>query len=195
MPMLLGEGHTFDIKSSKGVGRIPRGLKPKSDASKRILLDQLPKLLAGYGKSYQNYAAVVIVVCDLDDKDLKSFRNDLFAVLNHCNPKPNADFCIAIEEGEAWLLGDKDAVLSAYPNAKQSVLNSYEYDAICGTWEKLADALYPGGATKLKKKGWRETGRIKNEWADRISPEISLDENQSPSFQYFLGRIRHFMQD
>ena len=48
---------------------------------------------------------------------------------------------MAIEEGEAWLLGDIPAIQSVYPNAKNAVLNGYENDSICGTWEKLADAV------------------------------------------------------
>ncbi len=99
----------------------------------------------------------MIVVCDLDDKCLKAFRQELFAVLNACNPKPETRFCVAIEEGEAWLL-------AIFPRSKQrtrtprdNVLRSYENDSICGTWELLADAVSSGGASELKKKGW--TGR------------------------------------
>lgn len=39
------EQHTFHIHSYKGIGHIPQGLKSTSDPKKRILLDQLPRLI------------------------------------------------------------------------------------------------------------------------------------------------------
>ncbi len=107
----------------------PKSPNAEIDVSKRILLNNLPKLLAGYGKSwYEGYPAVVFVVCDLDDKCLKSFRQELTDVLNSCEPRPETRFCFAIEEGEAWLLGDITAIKKAYPKAKNSVLNAYIND-------------------------------------------------------------------
>lgn len=48
-----------------------------------------------------------------------------------------------------WAIGH--ALLSAYPHAKMHVLNTYVQDSICGTWEVLADAVYPGGTSKLSR--------------------------------------------
>ena len=107
IPKIIGDQHTFRVIEYQGIGRIPRNLKSGTEANKRILLDRLPSLLRGYGKTFAdyppNYPAVVILVCDLDDKCLKIFRQELFSVLNAYNPKPETRFCIAIEEGEAWL--------------------------------------------------------------------------------------------
>ena len=87
-------------------------------------------MLKGYGKTFadypSNYPAAVILICDLDDKCLKTFRQELFTVLNACDPKPETRFCIAIEEGEAWLLGDIPAIKAAYPKAKNDILNNYK---------------------------------------------------------------------
>ena len=55
-----------------------------------------------------------------------------------CDPQPETRFCIAIEEGEAWLLGDYQAVEAAYPSVDWNVLRGYRNDEICGTWERLA---------------------------------------------------------
>jgi hypothetical protein len=143
-PKIIANHHTFRVISYKGISRIPKNLKGISDPCKRQLLDQLPRLLNGYGKTFADYPAdyraAVILVCDLDDKCLKTFRKELFDILALCTPKPETRFCIAIEEGEAWFLGDSEAVKSAYPRAKNNVLSSYVNDSICGTWEKLADA-------------------------------------------------------
>ena len=78
--------HTFKIHSYKGIGAIPKNMKTTQDAAKRSLLNQLPKLLSGYGKSFQydleNNA--VILVCDLDNKNKEQFLKELNAVLESC---------------------------------------------------------------------------------------------------------------
>ncbi|MDO9162147.1 MAG: hypothetical protein Q8N35_16015 [Methylococcaceae bacterium] len=195
VPKIIGDDHTFNVKSYKGVGRIPANMNANVDASKRILLANLPKLLSGYGKSWQGYSAVVIVVCDLDDKCLRNFRNELIGLLNNCNPSPETRFCIAVEEGEAWFLGDIEAIKQAYPKSKDAVLNAYASDSICGTWEKLADAVYKGGAQRLSSQGWQVVGAEKSVWAEQITPYMDLDNNTSPSFNYFLGKLRELVED
>ena len=104
--------------------------------------------------------------------------------------QPDARFCLAIEEGEAWLLGDLAAIRAAYPHAKTSVLNGYVNDSICGTWECLADAVYRGGAAALKKKGRHAVGREKSAWAENIPPHMNVEKNNSPSFAYFREKLR-----
>ena len=194
IPKIIGDGHTFTIHPYKGIGRIPKNLNIKKDSAKRILLDQLPKLLRGYGNTYStypnNYKAAVIVVCDLDDKCIKTFRKELFSILDACNPKPETRFCIAIEEGEAWFLGDLQAVRTAYPKAKNNVLSAYVQDSICDTWEKLADAIYPGGSNQLRKQHWTTIGTEKSNWAEAIAPKMDVENNQSGSFCYFRDKLR-----
>ena len=192
VPKIAGPGNTFKVYAYKGIGRIPKTMRDSPDASKRILLDNLPKILKGHGKVYKgrgkSYSAAVIVVCDLDAKCLKEFRRELMDVLNSCNPKPETRFCIAIEEGEAWFLGDLAAVKKAYPRAKDSVLGSYVNDGICGTWEKLADAVYPGGSAALGSK-WQVIGAEKTKWAREISKHMDVKNNSSPSFRYFRDKL------
>ena len=185
-----GQDHSYRIISYKGVGRIPKDLRGTSDPQKRILLDRLPKLLRGYGKRLQDFPSAVVVVVDLDAKNCRTFKQEMLDVLNSCNPQPRTLFRIAIEEGEAWLLGDRNAIKTAYPRAKEQVLNTYTQDSICGTWEKLADAVYPGGSQKLKQLGWPYTGRAKCEWAKNIAPHLDMESNQSRSFQTFRNGIR-----
>ena len=185
-----GAPHTYRIISYKGIGSIPKGMTGKIDVQKRILLDRLPKLLRGYGKSFQQIDAAVVVVVDLDTRECEEFKQELLGVLATCNPAPTALFRIAIEEMEAWLLGDKNAILAAYPKAKQQVLNGYVQDAICRTWELLADAIHKGGANALKKEGWPAPGRAKCEWAGNIGPHINVETNQSKSFQVFRDGVR-----
>lgn len=193
VPKIIGANHTFNIHPYKGIGRIPKNLRANGKTNKRILLDQLPRLLQGYGKAFanypENYTAAVILVCDLDNKCLKAFRQELFNILNGCNPQPETRFCIAIEEGEAWFLGDIPAVKSAYPRAKEAVLNAYVNDSICGTWQRLADAVYNGGSTALSSKGWQAIGAEKSQWSEKISPHMDVATNASPSFVYFRQKL------
>jgi hypothetical protein len=186
-------GHTSQVHPYKGIGRIPRNLGKGSDASKRILLDQLPRLLRGYGTAFakypQDYQAAVMVICDLDDKDLTAFCAELMAILNACIPRPNATFCLAIEEGEAWFLGDLAAIKKAYPNARDRILREYVNDSICGTWERLADAVFAGGAQALSRQGWQAIGAEKSRWAHNITPHMDFSSNKSPSFRNFRDKV------
>lgn len=182
--------HSWNIHAYRGIGRIPRNLRGVTDPKARILLDRLPSMLQGYGKSLEGTPSVVVVVVDLDDRPCIGFKQDLLDVLNTCNPRPNTLFRIAIEEGEAWLLGDRAAVKAAYPSAKDAVLNGYAQDSICGTWEVLADAVHPGGSQPLKKLGYPPVGAAKSDWARDIAPNLDIDSNLSRSFQVFRDGIR-----
>lgn len=184
-----GEPHTWRVHPYKGGdGKIPKGLTPSSDPKKRILLDQLPRLLMGYGNT-PGIDAVVVVV-DTDRRDCSNFLGELQALLSRCSPKPNTLFRLAIEEIEAWYLGDKQAVLAAYPKARKTVLESYEQDGVCGTWEKLADAVHPKGSAAIIKEGWPAPGQLKHEWARNIGVHIDIENNASPSFRKFVDGLR-----
>ena len=194
IPKIIGNQHKFKIRHYKGIGHIPKNLTNPINVSADLLLPQLPMQLRAYGRSFANDPTkVVIVVCDLDTNCLKTFRQKLFTVLNACNPRPETRFCIAIEEGEAWLLGDIPAIKAAYPKAKDDVLNGYQNDSICGTWELLADAVFRGGSSTLKKRGWQTVSREKSAWAEKITPYMNVNKNASPSFCYFRDKIRELI--
>jgi hypothetical protein len=186
LPQILGEQgvpHTWRLKAYKGIGRIPQGLTAKADPAKRILLDRLPQLLRGYGKSPGIDA--VVVVLDTDRRNCTEFLKELNSVAGRCDPAPHTLFQLAIEEMEAWYLGDRAALLKAFPRAKREVLDRYIQDSVCGTWELLADSVHPGGVAAIKKVGWPLPGQIKHEWAQKIGPFMDLHNNVSPSFGKF----------
>ena len=134
-----------------------------------------------------------VVLVDLDDRrDCASFKNELSQLLSYCPQQPKALFRIAIEELEAWFLGDQEAIKQAYPHAKQQVLDAYVQDSQCGTWEKLADAIYPGGLTALGQHGKRSVRILEQKriWAKEISPLLDVQTNQSPSFKAFRDGVR-----
>lgn len=186
LPQILGEqgqSHTWRLKAYRGIGRLPKGLAAKGDPAKRILLDQLPRLLQGYGKTPGIDA--VVVVLDTDRRDCKTFLHDLQSMAGNCSPAPRTLFRLAVEEMEAWYLGDRVALLKAFPQAKREVLDRYVQDSACGTWELLADAVHAGGAAAIKKAGWPLPGQLKHEWAEKIGPFMDLQHNVSPSFVKF----------
>ena len=93
------------------------------------------------------------------------------------------------------MLGDLPAIKAAYPNAKDDVLRSYKNDSICGTWEKLADAIYSGGAKSLVQKGWQTIGLEKSRWGEEIPPRMDVEHNLSPSFCAFRDAIRSLVDE
>ena len=193
MPKVISNrSHEVCIRNYSGIGHVPKNLTSSKDIKSTMLLNDLPRYLKAHGKNYEgnenNYP--VIVVCDLDDKEPQKFKQQLLDALNKCNPKPNAHFYFAIEEGEAWLLGDVAAIKTAYPNARESILKGYTNDSICGTWECLAEAVYKGGVDKLKEEGHQAVGIEKSKWAEKITPHMDVEKNASPSFQYFRDNMR-----
>lgn len=181
---------TYDIRSYKGIGSVVPKVTNSMEAKNKMLLDNLPRLLRGYGKSMSGIDFAVVVVMDLDRRDEKTFRDELSKMLAACQGAPVTEFCMAIEEGEAWLLGDCNAIVKAYPQCKKSILRQYRQDSICGTWEVLADALCKGGSGELKKGGYRNVGKAKCEWAAHIPPHMDVDANRSPSFCLFRDTVR-----
>ena len=177
----------------KGIGAIPKRLKPKANANARILLDQMPRLLAGYGKSLDRSNDAVVVLVDADDKDCREFLRELKALEARCKPAPRVLFRLAIEEAEAWLLSDREAVLKAYPQARRSVLDSYKPDSVGQTWEQLAEAVHPGGAARLKAAGYRPAGAAKEEWARKIGPHLNIASAKSPSLRKFVDGVRRLV--
>jgi len=196
LPKLLGaygEPHTWNMHAYKGVGRIPSNLKGRADPAKRILLDQLPRLLQGYGKTPGIDA--VVVVLDSDRRNCVDFLAELKALVAGCNPAPNTMFRLAIEEVEAWYLGDQQALQAAYPRAKAEVLGRYVQDNVCDTWELLADAIHHGGSAAIKRAGWPLPGQIKCEWAEKIGPLLEPDRNVSPSFGKLRDGLRRLVAE
>ena len=95
--MLKFSGITYRIHHYKGVGKLPKGLKPGTGAAKRILLDQLPRLLRGYGR-IPLPDQLVLVVFDSDRNSCKDLLTELKHLAAKCNPCPKVMFRLAIEE-------------------------------------------------------------------------------------------------
>lgn len=184
---------TWRVHGYKGIGRLPTNLQNALDPKKKTLLDKLPHLLRGFAQT-PGVDAVVIVV-DTDNRNCAEFLIELQNVAQSITPPSKKHlFRLAIEEMEAWYFGDVAAIKATYPNASDIVIQSYQQDSVCGTWERLADAVVAGGATKLKSDGWPASGIVKSEWAERITPHMKPDINTSPSFCKLRDGLRRLTE-
>lgn len=175
VPKILGQNVSFAIHPHQG----------KSD-----LLKKLPGLFRGY-KAWlpENWRIVVLVDADAEDcRKLKAKLEEaahnaglitksaaalgsMFQILNR----------LAIEELEAWFLGDVEALNATYPRVSLNLTQKAKYrdpDAIPGgTWEALERELqrvgyYPGGLAKVSA-------------AREITAHMKPERNRSKSFQVF----------
>lgn len=140
------------------------------------------------------YNAVLFIVLDNDTRDTEHFREQLNEIVRSEGITIDHVFCIAVEEMEAWLLGDCEAIKAAYPKLADRIItkhSNYSQDSICGTWELLADMLTKGGIGYFKKQNPTafDVGRCKSEWAENIGKYINVRENASTSFQYMLSAL------
>jgi hypothetical protein len=175
------------------MSRLPRR-QAKTLSWDAILFQTLSIQFAAYNKSFDaGCGLIVIVLVDLDYRDYEEYLFELEGLFVSNGDLLSGGIFLAVEEGEAWLLGDKRAILRAYPFAKQYVLDSYVQDSICGTWEWLADAIYHGGSERLTEIGYPQIGREKCKWAENISQYMNAEINASPSFIIFRDKLRQLI--
>ena len=162
----------------------------------------LPKLMEKIKRTEDREKSRESELVELDDKRklgiatlgsrkqhprISAFRRSRLSCSWECDLFP----CRSGRGGEAWFLGDLSAITAAYPQADTHVRSSYVNDSICGTWETLADAVFPGGAKVLSRKGWQEVGAEKLKWAEDSAPRMTIEDNRSPSFCFFGTRFGH----
>ncbi|HEY4008346.1 MAG TPA: DUF4276 family protein [Pseudonocardia sp.] len=97
---------------------------------------------------------------------------------------------LAIEELEAWFLGDIPAVVATYPRVPLSVGNKQAFrnpDKISGgTWEAFWRLL--------KDHGYHKVGLPKTLAAAAIAENMDVEKNESRSFQVFRDGLRRFVE-
>lgn len=190
------ENITYKIHSFKGIGKIPLKANKASQIKSKRLLTDLPMYLKGMNASLMNMPGkkAIFVILDSDDEDCAEMKRSLVQMYQELGISIQVFFCIAIEEMEAWLLGDTEALLMAYPMAKRQLLQKYIQDSIVGTWECLADIVYKGGLLALKRNAssYYEIGMFKCECARNIGVLLDIRKNTSPSFNYFIGKLDAF---
>lgn len=157
---------------------------------KQDLLKELSSRLRGYRRWLPDDWRIVILI-DEDRQNCKELKEKLeitaleagFVTKSSVPPDSNFQVLIrlAIEELEAWFLGDAKALRQAYPRISKTFQYKAKYrypDAITGgTHEALARLL----------KGYYPAGRLpKTKVAENIAAYIEPSRNTSKSFQVFV---------
>lgn len=182
LPRLLPNEATFRIHAHQG---------------KMDLLGKLPSRLKGYAswmKREGNFWILVLVDKDRDDcKELKARLEDCAreaGLLTKSRAKTGTRSHvvnrIAVEELEAWFLGDPEAVAAAYPRVPPTVVSRARFrhpDGVRGGTSEALEEL-------LQDAGHHTTGLQKTRTAREIARHMAPERNRSPSFRAFCDGIR-----
>jgi hypothetical protein len=182
VPKLIREDSSYNIHVFQG---------------KNDLLKNLPKRLRGYRPWLPDDWSIVVLI-DKDHEECFELKQRLEAIAHNegfitkSNARPNAKFNIinriAIEELEAWFLGDVGALHVAYPKIPKYLDKRKNFrtpDTIHNTSEALERVL--------KRAGYYRGGMPKIEVARRISLHMDPSRNISKSFQIFWGALQNLI--
>ena len=172
------------VHPHRGCGSLPKDMTARPPKFASSLLDLLPAKLRAYNKVYKGKELILIVAMDSDDNDPQTLRQEIYACAAKFAPDIRSVVGLSTEEIEAWMLGDKNAILDAYPDSRKDVLDSYVQDSVCGTWETLCRAISEN-AEELIEIGYPAIGHYKALWAETISRYMLPQKNVSPSFNTF----------
>ncbi|MCH4153377.1 MAG: hypothetical protein LKF32_01845 [Mageeibacillus sp.] len=174
----------INVRPHRGCGSFPPDMNAKPPKFASALLDLLPAKCRAYNEIYRDQDMILIVVMDSDDHDPTHLRNSIYNCASRYAPDLRNIVGLCTEEVEAWMLGDRRAVLDAYPDADMSVLDSYDQDSVCGTWEVLCRAV-SDNADDIIEIGYPAIGHYKARWAEEISRYMIPADNISPSYITF----------
>lgn len=181
------------IRPHKGKGHLPDDLKSPPNPKSAAILEILPAKLRAYSRTYKEDELLVIVVCDSDLEKPEALRLALETCLES-ELKNVSSIGISTEEMEAWILGDRKALLAAYPDMDQEAYTQYRQDSICGTWEHLARFIMKERAETLMGMPYPVIGLYKSRWAEKVAPFMRNDQNASPSFQAFVLSVEEGLE-
>lgn len=174
--------HHHVIIEHQGRGRLSDNFDLVPNPKHRGLLDQLPAKLRAYGNTLDPATDRVLVLLDLDTSDCRELKARLIQLLAATTPAPMVMFRFAVEEVEAFYLGDKRAIRKSFSTIRRASYDGYVQDSICGTWETFQAVI---AAPYIDKVGW----------AERIGMHLGIETdgknaNRSPSFREFCRALR-----
>jgi hypothetical protein len=175
IPRLLPDQH-FTVHPHQGKGTLPKVWNDPPDVKKRGLLDQLPATLRGLAGAPR--VDGVLVLLDADDDDAHALKANIVAVAEQCAPHVRVRVSVAVEETEAFYLGDLRALARAYPDADLKAARAYVPDSICGTWELFGEIIGDDGGNKVA-------------WAEAMGPRVTTlaGQSRSPSFRRMIQEM------
>lgn len=167
-------------------------------SGKANLLRNLPNRLRGYAAYAEAQDLRILVLVDRDADDCRTLKANLEEVAAAAGLSTRAGsggalfrVCnrIAIEELEAWFVGDPDAVAAAYAGVPASFGNRAKFrrpdEVSGGTWEALERLL--------KKHRHHRGGLAKVRLAHDVAPRMDVSRNRSPSFRAFRSGLRELV--
>jgi hypothetical protein len=158
---------------------------------KQDLLAKLPAKLKAYKKAGLDKKYLIVLI-DRDNDDCLTLKGRLERIardagLSTKSSPENAIFKvmnrIAIQELEAWFLGDHEAIKAAYPRVSGKACPNPDTVAKPSTY--LTKILSRAGYKKLD-------GKI--EMARKIATHMTPNKNKSESFRQLLAGIRACLQ-
>ena len=197
---VLVEEFSMEVALRAWIPRIVPGIGFDVHAfqGKPDLLKKLNSRLAGYRRWLPDSMGVVVIV-DRDQQDCIALKQTLERAARDCGLRTNASAAgrrfqvlnrIAVEELEAWFLGDVNAICSAYPGVPTSLANRAglrDPDAVRGGTAEALERV-------LKQSGHATGGMSKTSAARRIAPEMDVENNRSNSFCQFRDGLRRFVR-
>lgn len=176
LPKIVGKEATVNIIAHQGKGDLQK---------------KLPGKLAVYAKLFRQGQKVVVLL-DRDKEECLSLKAQMerFAhqagLITKTGKQLDNEFVvinrIAVEELEAWFLGDEKAVCTAYPKLGSfpRTLQRKNPDAIKDPFETLASLLRSAGYRSLG-------GKI--ELSRKVAACMETNRNRSASFRIFCDGI------
>ncbi|MFM6010236.1 MAG: DUF4276 family protein [Dolichospermum sp.] len=174
VPKIIGNIHTFKIHNFQ---------------SKDRLLKRLPERMKVYANFIPDDWRIVILV-DEDRSDCQELKKKLYNASSVVTQKKGNIVLhrIVVEELESWFIGDVAAIRTEYEKIPASLSQQAKFrdpDTIKGgTWEEL---------DKILKRYGYETGLQKMDFAQKVSPHMDVENNQSRSFQVFRDGLRRMI--
>lgn len=170
--------HRCVVIQHQGKGALPSDTTAPPDPKHQGLLHQLPAKLRAFAKSLRPDADAVLVLVDADNDDCRDLKRRLVEVASACAPNLSVIVRIAVEETEAFYLGDQAALKKAFPKAKLRRLSEYQPDSIVGTWELLRDVI-----------GAKREDKVR--WAEAMAPHLTTrpDSTSSPSLRALIAGL------
>jgi len=170
------------VHPHQGKGKLPDDLDAPPDSRNRSLLHQLPAKLRAFASAPDSGELGVVILVDADQDDCEELASTLRKAVARVAGRLQVMVRIAVEEIEAFYLGDLHALKAAFPDADMRLARKYVPDSICNTWELFGQVVGDGGGNKVA-------------WAEAMGAKVTTlpSKNRSPSFRALCRALKRLV--